>query len=67
MFVWRDFKEDEKLRGEKWEDNIFSSYLVGRGEGKKKNKKVVGSGVFSLNPPKCFLPKMGRKLGEEKN
>ena len=34
---------------------------------KKKNKKVVGPGVFSLNPPKCFLSKIGRKLGEEKN
>ena len=67
MFVWRDFKEDEKLRGEKWEDNIFSSCLVGRGEGKKKNKKVVGPGVFSLNPPKCFLSKMRKKLEEEKN
>ena len=47
MFVWKDFREDEKLRRENWRDSIFSGCLVGRGEG----KKVVG----------CFLPKMGRK------
>ena len=63
MFVWRDFKENGKLREEKWKDSIFSGCLVGRKEGKKK---LVGLGVFSLDPPKCFLPKIERKLGGEK-
>ena len=63
MFVWRDFKENGKLREEKWKHSIFTSCLVGRKEGKKK---LVGPGVFSLDPPKCFLPEIGRKLGGEK-
>ena len=32
MFVWRDFKEDGKLRREKWRESIFSGFLVGRGK-----------------------------------
>lgn len=36
-------------------ESIFSRSLAGSGEGKKK---VVGSGVFSLDPLKCFILKM---------
>ena len=43
MFVWRDFKENEKFKREKWRDSIFSSCLVGKGEGKKSG----GAQVFT--------------------
>ena len=42
MFVWRDFREVEKLRREKWKESIFSRCLVGREE---KSGRVQ---VFSL-------------------
>ena len=44
---------------EKWVKNIFGRYLVG---GRRGEKIDGGLGVLSLAPPKCFLPKMGRKL-----
>ena len=56
MFVWRDFREDGKLRRKKWRESIFSECLVGREE--EKNS----SDVFFLSPSKCFLLKLGRKL-----
>ena len=34
--------------------------------GKREKKNLVGPSVFSLDPPKCFLPEIGRKLGGEK-
>ena len=34
-FVLRDFRENEKLRREKYRENIFSECLVGGIEGKK--------------------------------
>ena len=43
MFVWRDFKEDGNFKREKWRDSIFSSCLVGKGEGKKSG----GAQVFT--------------------
>ena len=49
MFVWKDFREDEKLRREKWRDSIFSGCLVGRGEG----KKVVGCFLLAISCKAC--------------
>ena len=43
MFVWRDFREDEKFIKEKWRERSFSGCLVGR-ERKKKSDRVL---VFS--------------------
>ena len=43
MFVWRDFKAGGKFKREKWRDNIFSSCLIGKGEGKKSG----GAQVFT--------------------
>ena len=60
MFVWRDFRNDEKLRGEKWRKGIFSGCLVGKG-GRKK-KKVVRPRCFLPEPTKYFFPKMRRTL-----
>ena len=60
MFVWRDFRNDEKLRGEKWRKSIFSGCLVGKG-GRKK-KKVMRLRCFLPKPTKCFLSKMRRTL-----
>ena len=31
----------------------------------RKENKLWGSGVFSLGPPKNFLPKIERKLSED--
>ena len=44
-------------------ENIFGGCLVRKGDGKKK---LRGFGVFFLSPPKCFLPKMERKLSGDK-
>ena len=49
MFVWRDFREDKKLRREKWKESIFSRCLVGR---KGERKKVVGPKYFLLRSTK---------------
>ena len=59
MFVWKDFKEDEKFRREKGEIT-FLELFDWEGEGKKK---WWGLSVFSLGPPQYFLSKMGKKLG----
>ena len=48
-YIWRHFREDGKLRREKWRESIFSGFLVGRG------KKVVGSRVFSSSQKKISL------------
>ena len=35
MFVWRNFKEDIKLRREKWRESSISGCLIGTGREKK--------------------------------
>ena len=62
MFGWVDFKEDGKKIRENGRENIFGGFLVG---GRRGKKNLWGSGIFSPSPPKCFLPKMGRKLGRD--
>lgn len=51
MFVLRDFREDKKLRREKWKESIFSRCLVGR---KRGRKKVVGLKCFLSGPTKMW-------------
>ena len=51
MFVWRDFREDGKLRRKKSRESIFSECLVRREEEKKK---VVGLECFLSRPTKIF-------------
>ena len=55
MFGWMDFREDGRKRERK---NIFGRYWLKGEEG----KNWWGLGIFSLGPPKCFPPKMGKKL-----
>ena len=42
MFVWEDFREEEKLRREQWKESIFSRCLVGR-EGGSRSKYSCAS------------------------
>ena len=61
-FGWRWNRENRKKikikkRREKWEENVFSGCLVGR----RSKKNWRGPSVFFTSPPKCFLPKLGRK------
>ena len=59
-----DFREDEKKKKKKRENkggkkflSMFGwEYLIFMGG------KLVGFGYFLFGPPKCFLPKLGRKL-----
>ena len=63
MFVWRDFKENGKLREEKWKDSTFSGCLVGRKEGKKK---IGRPKCFLLGPTKMLSPQNKEKIGGRK-
>ena len=53
---------DEKLWKENRKENFFRVCLVGWRERKINGGAQV---FFSLGPPKCFLPKMERKLSED--
>ena len=63
MFGRVDFREDgKKKRRETEEGKLFGGCLIGRRRGKKK---CDGAWVFfSSSSPKCFRPKLGRKLRE---
>ena len=62
MFVWRWNRVDEKLWKENRKENFFRVCLVGW-----RGRKINGGAqvFFSLGSPKCFLPKMERKLSED--
>ena len=47
--------------GEKIGERSFNGWLVGRESG----KNVMKSRCFLPEPPKSFLPKIGRKVGGE--
>ena len=62
MFVWRWNRVDVKLWKENRKKNCYRVCLVGW-----RGRKINGGAqvFFSLGPPKCFLPKMERKLSED--
>ena len=62
VFVWRWNRIDRKLWRENGKNNFFGVCLVGWRERKINGGAQV---FFSLGPPKCFLPKMERKLSED--
>ena len=62
MFAWRWNRVDENFWRENRKKNFFGVCLIGW-KWRKINSRVH---VFSLGPPKSFLPKMERKLnGDE--
>ena len=60
MTVWRDFRDDKKLRKEKWRENFLIGVWLGEGE----EKNVMNPYIFSLTPPKCS-PQNGEMLLRE--
>ena len=60
MFVWRDFREDEIFKREKWKERNFNGCLVGRGSGKKM---CWGLGVLSSPNKKCSLQNREKTKG----
>ena len=65
VFVWRWNRKDKKFWRENRKENVFRVCLVKWGERKiNDGERMPALGVFSLGPPKKFLPKIGRKLGE---
>ena len=45
MFVWEDFREEEKLRREQWKESIFSRCLVGRKGGSRPKYSCASARV----------------------
>ena len=54
MFVWEDFREEEKLRREQWKESIFSRCLVGR-EGGSRSKYSCASARLCHLPDQLFI------------
>ena len=57
MFVWRDFREDGKLRREKWRENLLMGVWL-KGE---RKKIMMGPMRFLSEPSKIFSFQTGEK------
>ena len=57
MFVWRDFRNDGKLRREKWRENFLMGVWL-----EEEGKKIWWDpSVFSPVPPKYLSSQNGEK------
>ena len=62
MFVWRYFREDGKLRREKWKENLLMGVWL-KGE---REKNMVGPTCFFSRPTKIFSFQNGEKTKKRK-